>query len=100
MNRKWEMSKQEKEFEKIMNENNIEIINVKEYKTKTKYTLRKNKTEIQTDLPLTNNIDIKGYAKLVMNNLNMSETIESKNSKDSWVYELLEKGEVSLKIKL
>ena len=93
--RKWEMSKQEIEFEKILKDNGVEILDVKEYKTKTKYTLKKNGTEIQIELPLSNQINIKGFTKMVLENLKMAS-----ETKRDWVDELLEKGEVHIKIKL
>lgn len=70
--RKWEASKQELEFEKILKDNNVEILDIQEYQSKTYYQLKKYGTELHIEFPLTNRINVKGYANIVLRNIQMA----------------------------
>lgn len=45
LERKWEATKEELEFEKLLKENGYEIIDIKEYQSKTKYKISKDGLE-------------------------------------------------------
>lgn len=77
--RKWEISKQEEIFEKVLKENDIEIIHIKEYKTKTIYGLKRNDVKMERVVfPLTSEMDVVSFTGIIISTMKMLEEMNMK----------------------
>ena len=58
--RKWEISNAEKEFERLLAISKFNIVDIKEYQTKTKYLIEKDGLRIRFDFQHENNTIARG----------------------------------------
>ena len=74
--RKWEVSVNEERYERLLKEEGFEIVDLKEYRTRTKYVIRKNGLEMPVEIPLISKMNFEYWVGFTVRMFNMYEQIE------------------------